>query len=193
MCIVYQAWDTRLQRNVAIKRLEPPLSEDPQTRARFHREGRALAQLSHPNLVTLIDRGSTENEDYLVFEYVEGRSLKEMIRAGRMPGRSGPDHGQVAEGLAHAHLAGIIHRDVKPQNILIDRQGHAKITDFGIATGPTGPGSRARGPSSAAPATCRLSRSQQPVDARSDIYSLGIVSTRCWPVTLRSTARACLR
>ena len=82
MCIVYQAWDTRLQRNVAVKRLEPPLNEDPRTRARFDREGRALAQLSHPNLVTLIDRGSTENEDYLVFEYIEGRSLKELTREG---------------------------------------------------------------------------------------------------------------
>src|SRR4030065_2325066 len=84
MCIVYQAWDTRLQRNVAVKRLEPPLNEDPRTRARFDREGRALAQLSHPNLVTLIDRGSTENEDYLVFEYVGGPSLKELIREGLM-------------------------------------------------------------------------------------------------------------
>ncbi len=137
MCIVYQAWDTRLERNVAVKRLEPSLNEDPRTRARFDREGRALAQLSHPNLVTLIDRGSTETEEYLVFEYVEGRSLKELTREGPLPIEDvGRIAGQVAEGLAVAHLAGIIHRDVKPQNILIDRQGHAKVTDFGIATGP---------------------------------------------------------
>src|SRR4030042_7217008 len=136
MCIVYQAWDTRLQRNVAVKRLEPPLNEDPRTRARFDREGRALAQLSHPNLVTLIDRGSTENEDYLVFEYVEGRSLKELTREAPLTiAEVGQIAGQVAEGLAAAHLAGIVHRDVKPQNILIDRQGHAQDTDFGIPTG----------------------------------------------------------
>lgn len=177
MCIVYQALDTRLQRNVAVKRLEPPLSEDPRTRARFDREGRALAQLSHPNLVTLVDRGSSENEDYLVFEYVEGRSLKEMIRDGRMSiADFGSIVGQVAEGLSHAHTAGIFHRDVKPQNILIDRQGHAKVTDFGIATGPdwtrvTKAGAIIGSARYMSPEQIR----SKPVDARTDIYSLGVV------------------
>ena len=177
MCIVYQAWDTRLQRNVAVKRLDPLLSEDPRTRARFDREGRALAQLSHPNLVTLIDRGSSDNEDYLVFEYVEGRSLKDLIREGLMGvGEFGRIAGQVAEGLATAHLAGIFHRDVKPQNILIDRNGHAKVSDFGIATGPdwtrvTRAGSIIGSARYMSPEQIR----SKPVDARSDIYSLGIV------------------
>jgi serine/threonine-protein kinase len=142
MCSVYQAWDTRLQRYVAVKRLEPPLNEDPRTRARFDREGRALAQLSHPNLVTLIDRGTTEDEDYLVFEYVEGRSLKE----------------------------------VKPQNIFIDQDGHAKVGDFGIATGPdwtrvTRAGTIIGSARYMSPEQVR----SKPVDRRSDIYSLGIV------------------
>ncbi len=177
MCIVYQAWDTRLQRNVAVKRLEPPLNEDPRTRARFDREGRALAQLSHPNVVTLIDRGSTESEDYLVFEYVEGRSLKELTREGPLSAaKAGHIAGQVAEGLAAAHLAGIVHRDVKPQNILIDRNGHAKVTDFGIATGPdwtrvTRAGSIIGSARYMSPEQIR----SKPVDARSDIYSLGVV------------------
>jgi beta-lactam-binding protein with PASTA domain len=177
MCIVYQAWDTRLQRNVAIKRLEPPLNEDPRTRARFDREGRALAQLSHSNLVTLIDRGTTENEDYLVFEYVEGRSLKELTRDGPLPvAEVGNIAGQVAEGLGAAHIAGIVHRDVKPQNILIDRQGHAKVTDFGIATGPdwtrvTRAGSIIGSARYMSPEQIR----SKPVDARSDVYSLGVV------------------
>jgi len=177
MCIVYQAWDTRLQRYVAVKRLEPPLNEDPRTRARFDREGRALAQLSHPNLVTLIDRGSTEDEDYLVFEYVEGRSLKEVCREGPLsPAEAGRIAGQVAEGLAVAHLAGIVHRDVKPQNVLIDREGHAKVGDFGIATGPdwtrvTRAGSIVGSARYMSPEQVR----SKPVDGRSDVYSLGVV------------------
>ena len=177
MCIVYQAWDTRLERNVAVKRLDPALSQDPRTRARFDREGRALAQLSHPNLVTLIDRGSTENEEYLIFEYVEGRSLKDVIREGELSiAEVGSIVGQVAEGLAAAHQAGIVHRDVKPQNILIDRQGHAKVSDFGIATGPdwtrvTRAGSIIGSARYMSPEQVR----SKPVDARSDIYSLGVV------------------
>jgi serine/threonine-protein kinase len=177
MCIVYQAWDTRLQRDVAIKRLEPPLNQDPRTRARFDREGRALARLSHPNVVTLIDRGSTESDDYLVFEYVEGKSLKELVKEKPLdPVEAGRILGQVAEGLAAAHQAGIVHRDVKPQNILLDHNGHAKITDFGIATGPdwtrvTKAGSIIGSARYMSPEQVR----SKPVDVRSDIYSLGVV------------------
>ncbi len=177
MCIVYQAWDTKLGRDVAVKRLEPPLNQDARTRARFDREGQALARLSHPNVVTLIDRGSTETDGYLVFEYVEGRSLKELVKENPLDvAEAGRILGQVAEGLAAAHQAGIVHRDVKPQNILIDRQGHAKITDFGIATGPdwtrvTKAGSIIGSARYMSPEQVR----SKPVDARSDIYSLGVV------------------
>jgi serine/threonine protein kinase len=177
MCIVYQAWDTKLQRDVAVKRLEPPLNQDPRTRARFDREGRALARLSHPNVVTLIDRGATETDDYLVFEYVEGKSLKELVKEKPLDvEQAGLILGQVAEGLAAAHQAGIVHRDVKPQNILLDRQGHAKITDFGIATGPdwtkvTKAGSIIGSARYMSPEQVR----SKPVDVRSDIYSLGVV------------------
>jgi serine/threonine protein kinase len=177
MCIVYQAWDTRQQRFVAIKRLEPPLNEDARTRARFDREGRALALLDHPNLVALLDRGSSENDDYLVFEFVDGRSLKELIREGHISIEAfGLLVGQVAEGLASAHAAGLIHRDVKPQNILIDRLGHAKVSDFGIAVGADWTRVTRAG---AVIGSARYMSPEQirskPVDARSDIYSLGIV------------------
>ncbi|GAB4244256.1 MAG: hypothetical protein Kow00129_03730 [Thermoleophilia bacterium] len=177
-CTVYMAWDTRLHRHVALKRLEAPLVEDPHARARFNREGRAIARLSHPHLVTLIDRGSTEDEEYLVFEYVEGRSLKEVLREGGPlePRDACRITGQIAEGLAQAHLAGIIHRDVKPQNILLDAEGRAKLTDFGIATGAdltkvTRAGSIIGSGRYMSPEQVQ----SRPVDARSDIYSLGIV------------------
>jgi eukaryotic-like serine/threonine-protein kinase len=178
MCTVYRAWDTRLHRHVAIKRLEPPLNEDPVARARFHHEGKAIARLSHPNLVTLIDRGSTETEEYLVFECVEGRSLKEMLKeTGPMdPVEAGHIIGQIAEGLAHAHAAGIIHRDVKPQNILVDIEGRAKLTDFGIATGLDW--TRVTREGAIVGSTRYMSPEQvqgRPVDQRSDLYSLGIV------------------
>ena len=177
-CAVYRAWDTRLQRHVAIKRLQPPLSSDPHARARFSREGRAIARLSHPNLVTLIDRGSTDDEEYLVFEYIEGRSLKDTIkRDGPLdPYTAAEIAGQVAEGLAHAHLAGLVHRDVKPQNILLDADGRAKLTDFGIATADDW--TRVTRVGAIVGSSRYMSPEQvqsRPVDLRSDIYSLGIV------------------
>ena len=196
MCIVYQAWDTRLQRNVAVKRLEPPLNEDPRTRARFDREGRALAQLSHPNVVTLIDRGSTENDDYLVFEYVEGRSLKELIKEKPL---------DVAE--VGPHRWGRWPRGWRP----LTRPASSTATSSrrtssstGRATprsptsasprGPTGPGSPGPARSSAAPATCRPSRSEASrwTPARTSTRSAWSC-TRCWPVTPRSTAPTCPR
>ncbi len=177
-CTVYRAWDTDLGRYVAIKRLEPPLSLDPHARARFNREGKAIARLSHPNLVTLIDRGTTETEEYLVFQYVQGRSLKDLIRANGPldPADAGQIAGQVAEGLAQAHLAGIVHRDVKPQNILLDAEGRAKLIDFGIATGDEWTHVTREG---AIVGSSRYMSPEQvqgrPVDQRTDVYSLGIV------------------
>jgi eukaryotic-like serine/threonine-protein kinase len=177
-CTVVRAWDTRLHRYVAMKRLLPPLSEDPHARTRFNREGRAIARLSHPNLVTLIDRGSTESEEYLVFEYVEGRSLKELVKSSgpRPVAEAANIAGQVAQGLAHAHLAGIVHRDVKPQNILLDAEGRAKLTDFGIATGSDW--TKVTRVGTIVGSSRYMSPEQvqgRPVDARTDIYSLGIV------------------
>lgn len=177
-CSVQRAWDTRLNRHVAIKRLEPPLNTDEHARARFGREGKAIARLSHPNLVTLIDRGSVNDQDYLVFEYIEGRSLRELIReTGRLdPHDAGQIAGQIAEGLAHAHSHGIIHRDVKPHNVLLDAEGRAKLTDFGIATAEDW--TRVTHEGSIVGSSRYMSPEQvqgRPVDQRTDIYSLGIV------------------
>lgn len=177
-CTVQRAWDTRLNRHVAIKRLEPPLNDDAHARARFSREGKAIARLSHPNLVTLIDRGEADDESYLVFEYVEGRSLKDLLKsAGPLePRDAGQIAGQIAEGLAHAHSQGIVHRDVKPHNVLLDAEGRAKLTDFGIATGEEW--TRVTREGSIVGSSRYMSPEQvqgRPVDQRSDIYSLGIM------------------
>lgn len=177
-CCVYRAWDTQVQRYVALKRLEPPLSEDERARARFRREGRAIAKLSHPSIVTLLDQGSTEDEEYLVFEYVEGQSLKEFIASqGPLPPKvAGQIIGQIAEGLAHVHMSGLVHRDVKPQNILLDSELRARLTDFGIAIGPDW--TRVTRAGAVIGSTRYMSPEQiqgRPIDGRSDLYALGLV------------------
>jgi serine/threonine protein kinase len=135
MSSVYRARDTVLERTVAIKILHEHFSDDPAYVERFRREARALAQLNHPNIVTVIDRGEYEGRQFIVFEHVEGDNLKELIeREGQLPVDQalGLVH-QVARGLAFAHEHGVVHRDVKPHNVLIDEDGVAKVTDFGIA------------------------------------------------------------
>ena len=135
MSSVYRAVDTLLERNVALKILHPHYGEDAEYVERFRREARSVAQLSHPNIVTVIDRGEADGHQYIVFEYVDGESLKQLVdRTGPLPARRAVELGlQVAEALAFAHNAGLVHRDVKPQNVLVTEDGEAKVTDFGIA------------------------------------------------------------
>ncbi|RKQ88795.1 Stk1 family PASTA domain-containing Ser/Thr kinase [Brockia lithotrophica] len=135
MSYVYLAEDLLLGRNVAVKVLREPYADDEQFRRRFLREAQAVSLLSHPNIVTLFDTGTHEGAPYLVFEYVPGRTLKEEIRArGPLPLEEVLSIGdQVLRALAHAHNRGIVHRDVKPHNILLTADGTAKVSDFGIA------------------------------------------------------------
>src|SRR5437588_4889644 len=134
MSSVYKARDRLLDRNVALKILHEHHLEDADYVERFRREARAVAQLSHPNIVTVIDRGEADGRQFIVFEYVDGENLKELLR------RQGPPPVpralqlaiQIGRALAFAHSQGLIHRDVKPQNVLIG-DGNAKVTDFGIA------------------------------------------------------------
>ena len=142
MCIVYQAWDTRLQRNVAIKRLEPPLNEDPRTRARFDREGRALAQLSHPNLVAL-HRSRVQRERRLPGVRVRRRTLPQGAhpRGPHGASRFGRIAGQVAEGLAAAHASR--HRPPRRQAAEHPHRparATPKSPTSASPPGPTGPG-----------------------------------------------------
>jgi eukaryotic-like serine/threonine-protein kinase len=135
MSSVYKAHDRLLERNVALKVLHPHYGEDAEYVERFRREARAVAQLSHPNIVTVIDRGEADGHQFIVFEFVDGENLKELIqRTGPLPTRRAVELAlAVAEGLAFAHQHELVHRDVKPQNVLLNGDGEAKVTDFGIA------------------------------------------------------------
>jgi eukaryotic-like serine/threonine-protein kinase len=135
MSSVYRAYDTVLERRVAIKILHEHFSRDPEYVERFRREARAIARLSHANVVTVIDRGEWEGRQFIVFEHVAGENLKAVIaREGPLPVERALDLAcQIAHALAFAHELGIVHRDVKPHNVLLAAGGTAKVTDFGIA------------------------------------------------------------
>ena len=135
MSTVYRAFDETLERWVAIKLLHREISSDSDQLERFRREARAVASLSHPHVVTVIDFGEDDDHPYIVFEYVEGETLKERLRrVGRLPVAEAVAYAiEIGRALECAHSNRLIHRDVKPQNVLIDTEGRAKVTDFGIA------------------------------------------------------------
>jgi serine/threonine-protein kinase len=178
MSTVYLALDETLERRVAIKVLHREMSDQPDQLERFRRESRTVAQLSHPNVVAVIDAGDDAGHPYIVFEYVDGETLKQRIdRYGRLPLDEAAAYSiEVGRGLQAAHLAQMVHRDVKPQNVLIDPEGRAKVTDFGIALSLEADGLTKTG--RVLGTTDYVSPEQamgREIDARSDIYSLGIL------------------
>lgn len=182
MGAVYQARQRGLDRMVALKILSPQLSIEPTFAERFAREAQALARLSHPNVVTVIDLGQSGSLYYFLMEFVDGVNLRQMLQAGHLAPRDALDLIlQICEALEYAHDEGIVHRDIKPENILVDKKGRVKIADFGLA--------KLMG---AARPDLRLTRSNQvmgtlhymapeqidkplEVDHRADLYSLGVV------------------
>jgi Tol biopolymer transport system component len=186
---VYRARDTRLGRDVAIKVLPDDVASDPKTLARFESEARAVAALSHPNILALFDVGEAGTVRYVVTELLEGETLRVALRQGAQPVRRTLEVGQqVAEGLAAAHGKGIVHRDVKPENIFVTTDGHAKLLDFGLArqSALTSDAGLASAPTAAAltdrgviaGTVAYMSPEQasgRSVDHRSDQFSLGIV------------------
>ncbi len=135
MAVVYKAQDLALGRLVAVKILREPLTGDPDFLARFQQEARAAANLAHPNIVTVHDFGRDGGRNYIVMEYIEGKDLKTLIKDGSpfKVERALDLIIQICAGIGYAHRAGLVHCDVKPQNILVTPDGRVKVTDFGIA------------------------------------------------------------
>src|SRR5262245_20620706 len=131
---VYRANDARLGREVAVKVLPPGLATDPDRLERFEQEARTAGALSHPNLLTVYDIGVHDAGPYIVFELLQGATLRQFLDKGPPPLRKALDYGvQIAHGLAAAHQKGIVHRDLKPDNLFVTHDGRVKILDFGLA------------------------------------------------------------
>jgi len=177
MGVVYKAEDTRLGRTVALKFFPESLERPPSYRARLEREARAASRLDHPNVATVYSFEEADGECFICMAHVEGESLREHLSRGRIPVEEALRIAiQVADGLAAAHKQGIIHLDIKPANILINRDGVVKIVDFGLARALSPEAESHLGVSYAS--TPYMSPEQawgDPVDERSDVYSLGVV------------------
>ena len=188
MGAVYRARDSRLEREVAIKVLPDHLAEDPNALARFEREAKAVAALSHPNILAIHDFGAHEGTAFAVMELLEGETLRGRLTRAALPWRTAAELAvAIADGLCAAHAKGIIHRDLKPENLFLTADGRVKILDFGLArvesplsaTAET----RSNQPALTDPGTIMgtvgyMSPEQvrgQVVDARSDLFSLGCV------------------
>jgi TolB-like protein len=187
---VYRARDTRLSREVAIKVLPAAVSSDADRLRRFEQEARSASALNHPNIVTIHDVGTHDGAPYVVWELLEGETLRQRLSSGALPARKVVDYGlQIARGLAAAHEKGIVHRDLKPENLFVTRDERVKILDFGLAkaAAPASPYGGETAAPTEAPGTepgivmgtvGYMSPEQvrgQSVDQRSDVFALGAI------------------
>ncbi len=171
MGVVYKARQKALDRLVAIKVLAGERQDDIKFARRFEREAKMLAQMSHPNIVTVHDFGETDGLYYLVMEYVDGVNLRDLLQDGKIdPKQALAIVPPICEALEYAHDKGVVHRDIKPENLLLDREGRVKIADFGIASLVGVEGERSGTPPYMAP-----EQAKGIVDLRADIYALGAV------------------
>jgi serine/threonine-protein kinase len=181
MADVYCAEDSQLGRRVAVKLLYPRFAEDQEFVERFRREASSAAGLQHPNVVQVYDRGEWDGTYYIAMEYLEGRSLKQIIRE---EGPLDPDRAtditiQVLRAERFAHKRGIVHRDIKPHNVIVDDEGNAKVTDFGIARAGTSDMTETGSILGTAQYLSPEQAQGHPVSARSDLYSTGILLYEC--------------
>ncbi len=181
MAEVYLARDLLLERPVAIKILFPEFATDPSFVARFRREAQSAAKLTHPNIVGVYDWGKERGTYYIVMEFVDGQTVSELLRAdGPIPAsQAARIAADVAGALGYAHQKGVVHRDVKPGNVLIAKDGEVKVADFGIARAMTATSEENLTQTGSVMGTATYFSPEQaqgkPVDPRSDLYSLGVV------------------
>src|SRR6185437_3255149 len=176
---VFLAEDVSLQRQVAVKLLQPGLARDESFLKRFRAEARSVAGLNHPHILRVFDWGDDADEPYLVLEYLHGGSLRDVLDRGfRLTHAQAARLGaEVAQGLAYAHARGLVHRDIKPANLLFDEEGRVRIADFGVARALAE--AAWTEPAGAMVGTARYASPEQAegrnVDGRSDVYGLGLV------------------
>jgi tRNA A-37 threonylcarbamoyl transferase component Bud32 len=190
MGVVYRARDSKLERNVAIKVLPPELVRDPERRRRFVQEARAASAVNHPAIASIYEIEDEGENTFIVMEYVDGSTVRELVERGELDLGSAIEIGiQVADGLARAHEAGVVHRDIKSDNIMVTRDGHPKILDFGLAKLLDAEDGTAAGVSRletvaltqagmVVGTVAYMSPEQArglPADKRSDVFSFGIV------------------
>ncbi|MDD1778311.1 MAG: serine/threonine protein kinase, partial [Candidatus Helarchaeota archaeon] len=177
MGIVYKARDTKLDRNVALKFLHPELTRDEEAKARFIQEAQAAAALNHPHICTIYEIDEHEGQSFIAMEFIEGDGLQEKIRSGPLPIDVLLSLTiQIGEGLHEAHEKGIVHRDIKPGNIMLTSRGQVKILDFGLAR--LGAHSKLTKTDTTLGTAAYMSPEQamgNEVDRRTDIWSLGVL------------------